>query len=156
MLAKSRSIADRVGKRVHLSPVALMRSVNCDRVYKSENGVATDMISVSARMADPDNAIEVANVWADEFMKFHEEVSRREALRTREFLEQLMRKSKAQLDQAAADLAGFRREHSIADLPAQVDASFKQIIPAEVGKGRIDGSRGRDQCSAGGPKDAGS
>lgn len=129
VLAKSRNIADQVAKRVHLNSVALMRAVSCDRVYKTESGVPTDMISVSVRMADPDTAIEIANVWADEFMKFHEEVSHREAVRTRQFLEQLMRKSKAQLDQAGAEFASFRVAHQISDLPLQMDASFKQIIP---------------------------
>ena len=129
VLAKSRNVADEVAKKVHLSPEALLRAVSCDRVYRADSGVATDMLSISVRMADPDQAIEIANAWADEFVKFHEEVSHRDAVRARMFLEEMMGKSRAQLDEAAADLASFRREHNIADLPSQLDASFKEIVP---------------------------
>lgn len=129
VLAKSRTIAEGVAKRVHLSPVALMRAVSCDRVYKTEGGTGTDMIGITVHMANPDAAVETANVWAEEFIRFHEEVSHREAVRTRQFLEDLQRKSKAQLDVTSSDLAAFRKQHLIADLPSEVDAAFKELVP---------------------------
>jgi succinoglycan biosynthesis transport protein ExoP len=128
-LAASRTIAERVARRMHTDPVALMRRVDCDRVNKTETGAATDMIGVSARMSDPESAVEAANLWANEFIKFHEEVSHREAVRTREFLEELMGKSKAALDAAASDMAAFRKQNLIADLPGEVDASLKELSP---------------------------
>ena len=129
VMAKSRSIADAVSKKTHLSSDALLRAVSCDRVYRTESGVATDMLSISVRMADPDTAVEVANAWAEQFTKFHDEVSRRDAVQARAFLEELVGKSKTQLDEAASGLATFRLEHKITDLPSQLDASFKEIIP---------------------------
>lgn len=129
VLAQSRSIAERVGPRLHVDPTALMRRIECERVYKTEGGAATDMIGVSVRMSDPESAVEAANLWANEFAKFHEEVSHREAVHTREFLEALMRKSKAQLDVAASDMAAFRKRNLIANLPAEVDASLRELSP---------------------------
>jgi succinoglycan biosynthesis transport protein ExoP len=129
VLAKSRTIAERVAQRVHVSPLVLMRSIECDRIYKTEGGTGTDMIGISIRMSDPQTAVQTANAWAEQFIKFHEEVSHREAVRTREFLEDLMRKSKAQLDAASTDLAAFRKRNSIADLPAQINAAFSELVP---------------------------
>jgi len=129
VLAKSRTIAERVARRVHIDPTLLMRRVDCDRVYKTEGGAGTDMIGVSVRMEDPDSAVETANVWADEFVKFHEEVSHREAARTREFLEDLMGTSKIQLDAASSDLAAFRKQNLIANLPAEIDIALRELTP---------------------------
>lgn len=129
VLAKSRTIADKVALRVHISPESLRRSISCDRVYNTESGVGTDMIGITVRMSNPNTAVDVANVWAAEFIKFQEEVSHREAVRTREFLEDLMRKSKAQLDDACSDLALFRKQNRISDLPSEIDAAFSELVP---------------------------
>jgi len=129
VLAKSRTIADKVSGRVHISPESLVRSISCDRIYNSESGIGTDMIGITVRMSNPATAVEVANVWAEEFIKFQEEVSHREAVRTREFLEDLTRKSRAQLDASASDLALFRKQNRIADLPAEINAAFTELAP---------------------------
>lgn len=129
VLAKSRSIADKVAARVHISPQSLMRAVSCERVVNNESGAPTDMIAVTARMPNPDSAVEVANAWAAEFIRFQEEVSHREAVRTREFLEDLQRSAKARLDAAASDLVAFRKQNRISDLPSEISAAFSELVP---------------------------
>ncbi len=129
VLAKSRSIADKVSTRVHISPESLMHSISCARVFNTESGAATDMIAITARTSSPSTAVDIANVWATEFIRFQEEVSHREAVRTREFLEDLMGKTKAQLDAAASSLATFRKQKQISDLPSEIDAAFSELVP---------------------------
>lgn len=129
VLARSRSIADKVAARVHISAQSLMRSVSCQRVVNNESGVPTDMIAVTARMPNPDSAVEVANAWAAEFIKFQEEVSYREAVRTREFLEGLQRSARARLDAAASNLAAFRKQNRVSDLPSEITAALSELSP---------------------------
>lgn len=129
VLAKSRAVADRVSRKVHIDPLVLLRIVSCDRIVKAENGIATDMIGVSVRYSDPATAVEVANAWADEFSKFHGEVSQREAEATRLFLESLLRTTRGQLDRAATDMAAFRKQHLVADLPQEINAAISELTP---------------------------
>jgi len=129
VLAKSRTVADRVSRKVHIDAITLLRVVDCDRIVKAENGIATDMIGVSVRYSDPSTAVEVANAWAGEFSKFHEEVSQREAEGTRLFLESLLRTTRVQLDGTAAELAAFRKQHLIADLPQEINAAISELTP---------------------------
>lgn len=129
VLARSRTVADRVSKRVHIPPIALLRLVDCQRIARAESGVATDMIGVSVRYSDPSTAVEIANIWADEFSKFHLQVSQREAEGTRLFLEALLRNTRVQLDRAAADLAAFRRRNLVADLPQEISAAISELTP---------------------------
>jgi len=129
VLAKSRTIAERVARRVHVNPADLTRLVNVDRVYKAEGGVGTDLLAVTARAKDSNTAVGVANIWADEFIKFYEQVYRQEAVHSRQFLEDLLQKAHRQLNASEADLAAFQKQHSITDLPTEVDASFKELAP---------------------------
>lgn len=129
VLARSRTVADRVSRRVHIAPIQLLRLVDCERIARAESGAATDMIGISVRYSDPSTAVEVANVWAEEFAKFHEEVSQREAQSTRLFLEELLRTTRVQLDSAATDLAAFRRRHLVADLPQEISAAIGELTP---------------------------
>lgn len=129
VLAMSRNIAEKVSTRVHISPESLMRAVSCDRIYNAESGIGTDMIGITVRMPNPNTAVDVVNAWADEFIKLQEEVSHREAARTREFLYELMGKSKAQFDVASSELATFRKRNLIADLPAEINAAFGELAP---------------------------
>jgi len=129
VLAKSRTVADRVSRRVHVPATQLLRLVSCERIVKAENGIATDMIGISARYSDPNTAVEITNAWAEEFAAFHERVSQREAEATRLFLEALLRTTRTQLDRAATELAAFRRQHRVADLPQEIGAAISELAP---------------------------
>lgn len=129
VLAKSRTVMDRVSLRVHISPRILMRRVDIDRIYKSESGVGTDMIAISAKLNNPETSVGVANVWAEEFVKFYEEVSHRDAVQAREFLEGLLKKARKQLNLCEADLSTFRKRHSITDLPIEINAAMSELAP---------------------------
>ncbi len=129
VLAKSRTVAERVSQRVHIPPIQLLRLVSCERITRDENAVATDMIGISVRYSNPSMAVEATNAWAEEFAKFHEQVSQREAEATRLFLEALLRTTRSQLDRAAAELAAFRRRHLVADLPQEINAAISELTP---------------------------
>lgn len=128
MLAKSRSVAERVAVRTGLRPAVLMDRVNVDRVFK-DGGGTTDLIAVVAKTKDPRSAVKIANVWSEEFANYYEEVAHQEAVQSREFLEDMLRKTKAQLDVAQQDLANFYKQRGITSLPAEVDAALAELTP---------------------------
>lgn len=128
VLARSRAIAERVAPISGLRPRTVMSMIDVDLVSRPGGG-ATDLLRVTARAKNAAAAISVANAWADEFIKFYDEVSHREATETRKFLDDLTGKAKRQLDQAKTDLAAYKKQQSITDLPTEVTASVSELTP---------------------------
>jgi len=105
-IAESQEVLRRAAKSagLALSPPDFQDRVTIEPLPNST------MLNISVMLKDPEQAKRAANALAQEFAAFYREVSERETIKNRKFLEGELRKSREQLAQAERALAAYKRE----------------------------------------------
>ena len=111
-LLSSRTLVDRVAQTLELgvSPDTLRKSVEIGVVTSQENE-PTSLLSITAFNPQAEVAVALARTYADEFVKFYQEIGRADAREARAFLESRLMSAQGELQLAEGRLARFRRAH---------------------------------------------
>lgn len=113
-LMKSGTVVSRVGERLGMSPGVVWKEVKIGRVG------GTDVLSVTAKDADPERAALLANTVTQEFSDYYSQINRTEATSTRKFIEDQLSRTKDRLGQAEGELQGFETRTGAVGLTDQV------------------------------------
>jgi polysaccharide biosynthesis transport protein len=113
-LMRSRTLLQRAGERLGMSPGALASQV----VVRDVHG--TDVLSVTAKDGDPERAALIANTITQEFTDYYSQINRTEATSTRKFIEDQLSRTKERLAQGESELVAFKTRTGAIGLSEQV------------------------------------
>ncbi|MGC8832593.1 MAG: GumC family protein [Armatimonadota bacterium] len=121
-LARSRYVAAQVIRKLKLraTPDDLLEKIRVGPV--SEAG-KTDLIQIQVEDTNPITAVRVANETAKTFVAFYDDLSHRDAARTREFLESQARQAAAILNQKRRAVEEYQRRHGIVAADTEVSVA---------------------------------
>lgn len=105
-LAQSQTVLERARQQLSLP----MSTEQLQKQLTVEPLPSTSMLRISMMMRQAEESIYAANAIASIFVSYYHELSQREALKNRRFLEEELTKSQGQLRQAEAELAGFKAQ----------------------------------------------
>ena len=122
-LARSRYVAAQVIRKLKLdtTPDKLMESVSVGPV--SEAG-GTDLLRVQVEDKNPQDAVRITNEVARVFVSFYDDLSHRDATRTRQFLEDQARQALRDLNAKRRAVEAYQRQHRIVSATEEVSAAI--------------------------------
>ena len=113
-LIPSRPIAERVARRLELpSPSAVQQSLSATPVR------GTSLIKIGATAQNGEQAANIANVTAEEFVSFFRETNRASIAETRRFVEEQLRMARTRLEASERAIQAFKESRQMASLAAE-------------------------------------
>jgi succinoglycan biosynthesis transport protein ExoP len=121
-LARSRYVAAQVIRKLRLrtTPDELLEKVSVGPVAEAGG---TDLIRIQVEDTNPNLAVRIANETARTFVAFYDDLSHRDAARTREFLESQARQAAAVLSQKRRAVEAYQRRHGIVAADTEVSVA---------------------------------
>lgn len=113
-LMRSGTVISRTAERLGMSGATVAKEVTVKEIK------GTDVLSVTAKDADPERAALLANTVTQEFADFYSQINRTEATGTRKFIEDQLSHTKDRLAQAEGDLQSFQARTGAVALNDQV------------------------------------
>lgn len=113
-LMQSRTLFERAGERLGMSPGALQSRVHVIPVH------ATDVVTVRVTDGDPERAALIANTVTQEFADYYSQLNRSEATSARKFIEDQLSRTKERLAQSEDELLAFKTRNGAVGLSEQV------------------------------------
>ncbi|MCL5105156.1 MAG: polysaccharide biosynthesis tyrosine autokinase [Armatimonadetes bacterium] len=125
-MAQSRAVCARAVRElgIGMSPAALQRNVKVEQLLDTQAHTPTTLIRLQVQGNSPGMSVVMANAVAESFRDFYKDVSHREAVDNRRFLEDQVRVARAQMDEAEGRLREYTVKKNITMLPSQVQASL--------------------------------
>lgn len=105
-LAESQAVLEAVNRELELG----MTAAELQSHLTVEPLPNTSLLNITAMMKDGEDAKKVANAVARQFVDFYRDLSHREAIKNRRFLESELRKAETDLGTAEKALADFKRQ----------------------------------------------
>ncbi len=113
-LMKSRTLLQRAGDRLGMSPDSLGDRVRVNQVR------GTDVLSVSAADSDPERAALIANTLTQEFTSYYSQLNSAEATSARKFIEDQLSRTKEALSQTEGEMLAFKARTGAVGLSDQI------------------------------------
>lgn len=125
-MARSRTVcAGALAKvKTRMSYTILQRKIKVERVADSSVGRQTKLLQLGVVADSPSEAVLLANAVASTFCEFYSELSHREAVNNRKFLEEQVQVAQGRLNQAEKRLKSFRETKNIASLPEEMQSTL--------------------------------
>lgn len=98
-----------------------------DTDFDARQDKKSNLITISCSNRDPQMAADIANTAADLLRSTFNEISQSKAGREREFLEDRIRQTEAELTIAAKALADFQSQHRTLEIESQTKASIEAV-----------------------------
>lgn len=103
----------------------VLRAFDAD--FDARQDKKSNLITISCSNRDPQVAADIANSAADLLRSTFNEISQSKAGREREFLEDRIRQTEAELSAAAKALAEFQAQHRTLEIESQTKASIEAV-----------------------------
>ncbi len=113
-LMKSRTLLERTGERLGMSPGAVGRSIGVSEIR------GTNVLSVTAKDADPERAALIANTITQEFSDYYSQINRAEATSTRKFIEDQLSRTKDALARGENEMLAYKARTGAVGLNDQI------------------------------------
>ncbi|MGQ9697370.1 MAG: GumC family protein [Armatimonadota bacterium] len=122
-LAKSRYVASQVIRNLKLdaTPDKLMEAVSVGPIAEAGG---TDLLRVQVEDKNPRDAVRITNEVAKVFVNFYDDLSHRDATRTRQFLEDQVRQARKDLDAKRRAVEAYQRQHRIVSASEEVSVAI--------------------------------
>lgn len=130
-LARSRYVAAQVIRKLKLktTPDDLLEKI---RVGPVSDAGKTDLIQIQVEDTNPITAVRVANETARTFVAFYDDLSHRDATRTREFLESQARQAAVILNQKRRAVEEYQKRHGIVAADTEVSVAVNAAADKEA------------------------
>lgn len=125
-LMHSRTLFERAGERLGMSPWALQSRVHVTPVR------GTDVVTVSATDGDPERAALIANTVTQEFADYYSQLNRSEATSARKFIEDQLSRTKDRLAQSEDELLAFKTRNGAIGLSDQVSRMVGRTLDLQA------------------------
>lgn len=139
-VARARSV--QTHRRLIISPPVLEKTIVGLRLDDTVDELArrvevetfrdTDVLEVKVQDQDPEAAAEIANAIATFYVEQSQSYSRQAARSAHDFLEGQIEHVRQELREAEDELQAFKREHRIADLSAETQATIEHLAHLEA------------------------
>ena len=125
-MAQSRAVCARAVNELGLgmSLAALQRNVQVEQVLDTQAHPPTTLIRLQVQANSPGMSVVMANAVAESFRDFYKDVSHREAVDNRRFLDDQVRVARGKMDEAEERLREYTIKKNITILLSQVQASL--------------------------------
>lgn len=122
-LAKSRYVAAQVIRKLKLNttPDKLLEAVSVGPVAEAGG---TDLLRIQVEDKNPQDAVRITNEVARVFVSFYDDLSHRDATRTRQFLEDQARQAMKELNAKRRAVEAYQRQHRIVSASEEVSAAI--------------------------------
>jgi len=121
-LARSRYVAGQVIRKLHLrtTPDRLLQEVSVGPASQSGN---TDLLRLEVTNKNPNDAVRITNAMAQTFVEFYDDLSHRDAARTRKFLEDQAEAARLKLRTKQMAVAQYQRRTGVVSVPDELAAA---------------------------------
>ena len=125
-MAQGRAVCARAvnGLGRGMSLAALQRNVKVEQVLDTQAHTPTTLIRLQVQANSPGMSVVMANAVAESFRDFYKDVSHREAVDNRRFLDDQVRVARGKMDEAEERLREYTIKKNITILLSQVQASL--------------------------------
>ena len=108
--------------------------------------INTSIITLKATWSDPVTAANIANTTAQVFVDRERDIVAREAISAMNYIGQQLPRARNDMEQAAAGLAAFQSEHSIADITNQTQTQIQALATLDAKLSQSQTDAGQDQA----------
>jgi succinoglycan biosynthesis transport protein ExoP len=138
----AQGVIDRLNLKI--SPEQLLSHIEAVPV------VNTSIINLKASWSDPVTAADIANTTAAVFVDRERDIVAREAVSAMDYIGKQLPKARADMEQAAAALAAFQSQHSIADITNQTQTQIQALaqLDAKLSQAQTDAGQAQAQLQS--------
>lgn len=141
-LLQEQPIAKGVIDQLHLkiSPTQLLEHIKAVPV------INTSIITLKTTWSDPVTAANIGNTTASVFVDRERDIVAREAISAMNYISKQLPAARSDMEQAAAALAAFQSQHSIADIANQTQTTIQALANLEAQLSQAETSQGQAQA----------
>ncbi len=125
-LMKSRTLLQRTGERLGMSPGSVAKQVASKEVR------GTNILSVTAKDRDPERAALIGNTVTQEFSDYYSQINRAEATGARKFIEDQLSHTKEALAQGEGELLAFKARTGAIGLSDQISRMVGRTLDLQA------------------------
>jgi len=145
-LLQEEPVAQGVIDKLHLnvSPGTLMSRIQAVPITN------TSVIALKATWSDPVTSANIANTTASVFVDRERDIVAREAISAMNYIGQQLPRTREDMEQAAAALASFEGQHSIADITNQTQTTIQALaaLDAKLSQSQTDAGQAQAQLKS--------